>query len=118
MQRYSDFFTTIHDETGPTGYLGRGTHYSILRAMVFHDPVGKPLPEGQHTDFALIWDEDHDVRVIEPIEEIYRRRLLSGFLMFGECRGCFTGVLSGSLSFGFEPPFNPRFLGRVEDVVH
>ena len=70
MQAYSDFFQTLHDETSPTGYLGRGTHCSVLRAVVFHDPMGKPLPEGQFTDFAVIWDEDHDTRVIEPIEEI------------------------------------------------
>jgi hypothetical protein len=94
MQTYSAFFQTLHDETGPTGYLGRGTHYSVLRAVVFHDPKGSPLPEGQFADFAVIWDEDHDVRVIKPIEEIYRRGLLSGFLMFGEQRGHFAAVLS------------------------
>jgi hypothetical protein len=76
MQTYSDFFKTLHDETSPTGYLGRGTHHSVLRALVFHDPMGKPLPEGQFADFAVIWDEDHDTRVMEPIEEIYRRGLV------------------------------------------
>lgn len=94
MQKYSDFFKTLHDEQGPTGYLGRGTHYSVLRAVVFHDPTGKPLPEGQFANFAVIWDEDHDTRVMEPIEEIYRRGLLSSFLMFGERKGSFTAILS------------------------
>jgi hypothetical protein len=94
MQKYSDFFKTLHDEQGPTGYLGRGTHYSVLRAVVFHEPTGKPLREGQFADFAVIWDEDHDTRVIEPIEEIYRRGLLSSFLMFGEHKGFFTSILS------------------------
>src|SRR5712691_5373222 len=94
MQTYSPFFKTLHDETSSTGYLGRGTHYSILRAVVFHDPMGRPLSEGQFADFAVIWDEDHDVRVFEPIEEIYRRGLLSSFIMFGERKGCFTAVLS------------------------
>jgi hypothetical protein len=73
MRSYSDFFKTLHDETGPTGYLGRGTHYSVLRAIVFHDPSGRVLPQGQFADFAVIWDEDHDTRVMKPIEEIYRR---------------------------------------------
>jgi hypothetical protein len=93
MQKYSDFFQTLHDETGPTGHLGRGTHYSVLRAVVFHGPMGEPLPEGQFADFAVIWDEDHDTRVFEPIEEVYRRGLLSSFLMFGERKGFFTAVL-------------------------
>jgi hypothetical protein len=113
MQRYSDFFKTLHDETNPTGYLGRGTHCSILRAVVFHDPVGKPLPEGQFADFAVIWDEDHDVRVMEPIEEIYRRGLLSSFLMFGERKGSFTAVLSNKVS---SIPTDPRFLKRVDEL--
>ena len=94
MQTYSDFFKTLHDEQGPTGYLGRGTHYSVLRAVVFHDPRGRHLLEGQFADFAVIWDEDHDTRVMEPIEEIYRRGLLSSFLMFGENKGFFTAILS------------------------
>jgi hypothetical protein len=97
MQKYSDFFKTLHDETSPTGHLGRGTHYSVLRAVVFHDARGKPLPEGQFADFAVIWDEDHDPRVIEPIEKIYRRGLLSSFPMFGEHKGVFTAILSNQI---------------------
>jgi hypothetical protein len=94
MQKYSDFFQTLHDEQTPTGYLGRGTHYSVMRAVTFHDARGKPFIEGQYTDFAVIWDEDHDTRVIEPIEEIYRKGFLSSFLMFGERKGSFTAILS------------------------
>jgi hypothetical protein len=66
----------------------------VLRAVVFHDQNRKPLSEGQFADFAVIWDEDRDERVIKPIEEIYRRGLLSSFLMFGETQGVFTAVLS------------------------
>jgi hypothetical protein len=99
MQTYSDFFKTLHDETSPTGYLGRGTHYSVLRAVVFHDPMGEPLPEGQYADFAVIWDEDHDTRVMEPIEEIYRRGLLSSFVMFGEHKGVFTAILLNKIAY-------------------
>jgi hypothetical protein len=52
------------------------------------------LPAGQFADFAVIWDEDHDKRVAEPIEEIYRRGLLSSFLIFGESKGFFRAVHS------------------------
>jgi len=94
MRTYSDFFKTIYDETSPTRYLGQGTHHSVLRAIVFHDQNGKPLSEGQFADFAVLWDEDRDERVIEPIEEIYRRGLLPSFLMFGESEAVFTAILS------------------------
>ena len=100
MQKYSDFFKTLHDETSPTGYLGRGTHYSVLRAVTFHDAKGKPSPEGQFTDFAIIWDEDHDTRVMEPIEEIYHRGMLSSFLIFGEHKGIFTAIYNKTGLFG------------------
>jgi hypothetical protein len=117
MQRYSDFFRTIHDETSPAGYLGRGTHYSVLRTVVFHDPVGKPLPEGQFANFAVVWDRDHDVRVIEPILEIYRRGLLSSFVAFGEHKGLFTAILSNKLSPDIKAtPFNPALLRKVEEL--
>jgi hypothetical protein len=118
MQKYSDFFKTLHDESSPTGYLGQGTHYSVLRAVVFHDPMGRRLSEGHFADFAVIWDEDHDVRVLEPIEEIYRRGLLSSFLMFGERKGSFTAILSSKITSAIEEiPFNPAFLLRVDDLV-
>lgn len=117
MRKYSDFFKTLHDETSPTGYLGRGTHYSVLRAVVFHGATGKPLPEAQLTDFAVIWDEDHDARVIEPIEEIYRRGLLASFLMFGERKGSFTAILSNKVSAAIEAiPFNLAFLSSVDEL--
>jgi hypothetical protein len=115
MRTYSDFFRTLHDETGPVGYLGQGTHYSVLRAVVFHDPMGTPLLQGRFADFAVIWDEDHDVRVMEPIEEVYRRGLLSSFLMFGEHKGVFTGILTNRVSSPFDP-FNPAFLCRVSTL--
>jgi Bacterial RNA polymerase, alpha chain C terminal domain len=113
MQMYSDFFKTLHDETGPTGRLGRGTHYSVLRAIVFQDHFGKPLAEGQFADFAVIWDEDHDTRVLEPIEQIYSRGLLSSFLMFGEQKGCFTAVLSNELTSSV---VNPVFSMPVDEL--
>lgn len=94
MRKYSDFFQTLHNEQNPTGYLGRGTHYSVLRAVVFHDEAGGHLSQAQFCDFAVIWDEDHDERVIEPIEIIYRSGLLSSFLFFGERKGGFTALFS------------------------
>ena len=93
MHHYSDFFKTLHDETSPTG-----THCSVLRAVVFHDPIGTPLPKGQNLDFAVIWDENPDVRMMNVIEEIYRLGMLPGFQMFGASRGFFTAILSKQIA--------------------
>jgi len=47
---------------------------------------------------AVIWDEDHDERIIKIIEACYRRRILSSFIALGERKGILTGVLSPIVS--------------------
>lgn len=91
---YSPYFTTIHDEKEPVGDLGRGTHYSVLRAQSWHSPNFDITSRAYHYDFAVIWDEDHDTRIISCIEEIHLNGLLSKFIMFGERKGLFTAVLN------------------------
>ena len=71
MKLYSPFFQTLHDERSPAGHLGDGTHASILRAMVFSDPYQRPLSGGIEVDFAVIWDADHDTRVIKAVEAYF-----------------------------------------------
>jgi hypothetical protein len=87
MRVYSSFFQTLHDETAPVGSLGRGTHYSVFRATVFHDELAKPLTRAKFFDFAVTWDEDHDERILLPIERLYRSGELASFTMFGERKG-------------------------------
>jgi hypothetical protein len=116
MRTYSPFFQTLHDEKKPTGNLGRGTHYSILRAVVFIEHHGWVLPKAHHSDFAIIWDEDHDTRVIEAVEEIYFAGHLATFIAFGERKGMLTAVLPDDyFSYGDKPRF--AMLGKsVEDI--
>lgn len=105
MHVYSPFFETLYDEQDPVGYLGRGTHYSILRATVFHDEDGKLIPAtlyrnatSKHHDFAVLWDEDHDTRVIKVIEKIYQEGLLPCFSFFGERKACFNALFSKEIA--------------------
>src|SRR5262249_19038575 len=109
MQSYSPFFQTLHDEQAPTGHLGDGTHASILRAIVFRDANlheisrGEPqwkVPEigwGVEADFAIIWDADHDTRVIKAVEAIYRAGFLSSILMIGERKGTLHAIVTHPL---------------------
>lgn len=97
MQTYSNFFQTLHDEAKPTGYLGRGTHYSILRAITWHGPDRKILKKAHYLDFAVIWDEDHDIRVINAIELIYKRGWLSSAIIVGERKAGFTFLMPEEL---------------------
>lgn len=83
LRRYSHFFSTLYDEKGPAPgpQIGRGTHYSILRAVLWrkNDTV--------FHDFAVLWDEDHDERVIWAAEQLLVRRMLDRVLFIGERKG-------------------------------
>jgi hypothetical protein len=86
---YSPFFEVLHDELTPVGNIGRGTHYSILRTLVAVPPIGKGpiLPPMQQHTFALIWDEDHDERVIRVLEQLHVAHLLAPIRFIGERKG-------------------------------
>ena len=90
---YSPFFQTLHDETQPVGHLGRGTHYSVLRVPIWQDQWLNPLPRGALLDFAVIWDEDHDERVIQVIEDLYFCGLLAPVRFVGECKGSLSVLI-------------------------
>jgi len=87
---YSTLFSTIYDETKPVGNLGRGTHYSILRAAQPLNYLNRRQKEIQAQDLCVIWDEDHDTRVIEVIEELYLQNLLAPVIFIGERKGSVT----------------------------
>jgi hypothetical protein len=92
---YSPFFQVLYDQRAPVGHLGRGAHYSVLRAPVWHDEALHPLKQTQLRDFAVIWDEDHDERVIEAVEALYFEGLLSPVKYIGERKGTLTVLVSG-----------------------
>jgi len=96
MKSYSPLFQTIYDEQEPTVGLGRGTHYSILRAVVWKDSLLNDLKKAMYYDFAVIWDEDHDERVINVIEKIYTNEYLTIGSFFGERKGGLTIMLSNN----------------------
>lgn len=91
MQSYSPYFQTIHDEPAPYGDIGRGTHYSVLRAAVWHNQDLTPQKQtGLILTFAVIWDEDHDTRVIQAAERLYLQGTLPAAIFIGERKGSFS----------------------------
>lgn len=100
---YSDLFACLYDEPEPVGRLGRGTHYSVFRAAEWLDVVRDPLPVPQVHDFAVIWDEDHDTRVIEAVEAIYMAGLLSPVQFIGERKGTLYVVVAAKFYWNSEP---------------
>jgi hypothetical protein len=90
MKTYTSLASTLYDEEHPIGHLGRGTHYSILRTTTWVSGAGGRLDKPHLHDFAVIWDEDHDERVIEAVQRIYREGLLSPVVVIGERKGSLT----------------------------
>jgi hypothetical protein len=90
---YSPLFQTLHDEIHPVGKMGRGRHYSVLRVPIWRSALLKPLKRGAFLDFAVIWDEDHDDRVIGVIEDLYFSALLSPVRFIGERKGTLSVLL-------------------------
>lgn len=100
MKKYSSYFDVIFDEAEPVAKLGRGAHYSVFRAVSWHSPQGEFLPRAQNHDFAVIWDEDHDPRIINCVEELYFDGHLSKFSIFGERKANLTAIpTSDALKF-------------------
>lgn len=117
MQNYSHFFKTLHDETSPTGYLGRGTHYSILRAVSWYDQLQNHKQKATFQDFAIIWDEDHDIRVIEVIEKLYFDGLLSPAIIVGERKAFFTILVEEDTVNILGTPWLSKYRSEVEKIT-
>jgi hypothetical protein len=105
--QYSTLFTCLYDESVPIGDLGRGTHYSIFRSVEPRDVVGSPLHTPEVHDFGVIWDEDHDLRIVPVIEQIYMGGLLSPVQFIGERKGALTVIVAAKFwSYNSEEDFD------------
>ncbi len=97
MSQYSPFIEVIHDEQLPVGFLGRGTHYSVFQYPSWVTETGSPLSKPKRHRFAVIWDEDHDIRVIRVLEGLYLAGLLTSVVFAGERKGMLTAILSPAI---------------------
>jgi hypothetical protein len=112
---YSTLFTTIYDENSPVGNLGRGSHYSILRAAQFLNQLYEPQTPIKIQDFCVVWDEDHDTRVIDVIESLYTDNLLAPVLFIGERKGGVTVIVDKK--FYDDSALRYRFDRQLRDIV-
>lgn len=90
---YSQLFACLFDQAGPVGGLGRGTHYSIFRSIQWREIDGDFCDCARLHDFAIVWDEDHDVRVITIVEKLHLMGLLWPIVFIGERKGGLTILL-------------------------
>ena len=117
MQKYSNYFETLHDEAQPTGNLGRGTHYSVVRSITFKDQFQQPLARAANHDMAVIWDEDHDERVFELIELLYQHGLLSPAIIVGERKGTFSLIIKTETLADLPDDWLKNYSKQVNDLA-
>lgn len=87
----------------------------MLRVPIWHDDWLKSLPQGEVLDFAIIWDEDHDTRVIEPIEEMYFAGLLAPVRFIGERKGTLS-ILIGSETAAWDEKTRRNYHAAVNRI--
>ena len=114
---YSTLFSCLYDESAPVGNIGRGCHYSVFRTVEWLDVVRKPLRLPEIHDFAVIWDEDHDQRVINVIERIYMRGLLSPIQFVAEHKGCLTVIVAAKFYFSGIEKDTDAYIEELADCV-
>lgn len=113
MRIYSPHFSCLYDEQDPIGNIGRGSHYSVFRTAEWRNVVREPLDHAQIHDFAVIWDEDHDERIIDVAERIFMAGLFSPIQFIGERKGSLAVIYAAR--FKFHPP-EPVFLKWQKDI--
>jgi hypothetical protein len=94
MNYHSTLFHILYNETHPIGRFGYGTHYSVLSAVQWVDKYKKQLQLPCIQNFAIIWDEDHDKRIINVIERAYMSALLAPLLFIGERKAGLTAIVN------------------------
>jgi hypothetical protein len=116
--QYSHLFTTLYDEDHAVGSIGRGTHYSVLRSVEWLDVCLEPNSVAEIHDFSVIWDEDHDHRVIQAIEKLYLAGLLSPVQFIGERKGNLTIILAARFRFWDKDEHSQeKYLKKVQDLT-
>jgi len=89
---YSTFFTCLHDEDREVASCLPA--YSVFRAIDSRDVTRKPTDRPRVHDFVVIWDDDHDTRIIAVIEEMLMAGLLPGVQFISEHKGTLSIILA------------------------
>ena len=107
---YSPILPCIHDDLEPIGNIGRGSHYSVFEVPQWQDVMGRKR-------FAIIWDEDHDTRVIEIIEKLFVSGLFHPVQYIGERKGMLTVIVAANFHWGVTNPILEDYKAAVTHIA-
>lgn len=112
----SHFFSYLHHEAAPVGNIGRGSHHSVCRTVTWLDETLVHQFHALVHDFAIIWDEDHDERIISVVEGLLMDGLLAPVLFIGERKGTLNVVVDAALFATTSNVNREEYVDRVEAV--
>lgn len=97
---YSTLFHCLYDEDCQISR--RFPCYSVFRAIDSRDVVQKPTQRPHVHDFAVIWDDDHDTRIIPVLEEMLMAGVLPGVQFIGEHKGRLSIILAARTYYAID----------------
>lgn len=112
---YSHLFSCLYDQQEPVGAIGRGSHYSVFRSIQWRSLDGGAREKGRLHDFAVIWDEDHDERIIRVVERLQLAGLMWPIVFVGE-RKAILNVLLAHQAGPIEHD-DPTYVQRVREIA-
>lgn len=98
---YSKIFQCLFDQP-EVGV--RPLPYTIFRAFDSKDVTQKPTSTPHIHDFCVLWDEDHDERVIHVAESLFSAGLLPGVQFLRESKGTLHIILAAKTFFEVKEP--------------
>ncbi len=116
--KYSPLLHCIYDEPVPTGKIGRGTHYSVVQALSWHSDEGELRKQAVVQNVAIIWDEDHDERIIPCVEALLMAGLLHSVSMIGERKGGVTIVFNSMSAARLSENQKRAYRDEVTQVIN
>lgn len=114
---YSTLFSCRYDQAEPVGSIGRDAHHSIFRCVEWLDVTLAPLKIPVIHDFAVIWDEDHDERIIKVIEAIYMNSALAPVIFIGERKGSLQVIVDAKLMHSDPNKDIDEYRAKIQRIV-
>lgn len=108
---YSTFFSCLHDEARQVASCLPA--YSIFRAIDSRDVTRQPTDRPRVHDFCVIWDDDHDTRIIAVLEEMLMAGILPGVQFISEHKGTLSIILASPAYWG---PGHEEFKTKVSTL--
>lgn len=113
---YSNIIACVYDEPEGLGNL-YGYHYSVFRTVVLVNEAGNVLPRNQLHHCAVIWDDDHDTRIISVVEQLYIANLLRTIAFIGEHKGEVNVLFAPVFAMRFTPQQQEAYRREITKII-